>query len=120
MKPIKAYAMLKRLNFAGINSVRKPSPNAEIAITLATIINAVSGANLDPTYIFPDSATKVIPIMRMDQLKVSDTSNSSNSKNRLGRASKKIALNPKTIEPALRICLSIPMYLSASTNSPHV
>ena len=106
-KPIMAYPIANGVRVDGIKIVKKPRDAAAINITLATNFNpAALLFNLEFCHIFAASANKVIPIMRIDQIKPSLVSRARRSRNSLGRTRRKRADAPKTMDPACRVLRS--------------
>ena len=97
---------VKGVSFTGINIVKKPRAAAAINITRATNRRAVALFNFEFCHIFPESAIKVIAIIRIDQIISELLVIPSRSKKVPGAISKKIADRPKTIDPAFKVCLT--------------
>ena len=91
-KPIAAYAIANGVRLAGIKIVRKP--------------RAVALFNFEFCHILPARATKVIAIIRIDQIISELLVTPSRSRKIPGAISKKRAESPKTIDPAFKVCLT--------------
>jgi len=67
IKPINAYPIANGLRFAGINMVNKPKAAADTNITRPTNLSPAWLFNLEFCHILPASASRVMPIIRIDQ-----------------------------------------------------
>ncbi len=83
--------------------MRAPSAVALIHITFATLPTRASLLWAALFHIFPARAKTVMPIMRMDQVSSPVVSRARSSRKSEGRARRKSADAPKTMEPHLRV-----------------
>ena len=86
--------------------VNRPRASADKNITRATNLIPAAFVNFEFCHILPDSATKVIPIMRIAQINSSEVGSFNNSRNKPGAISKNIAEAPKIIDPARNVFLT--------------
>ncbi|CAB4333659.1 unannotated protein [freshwater metagenome] len=83
-----------------------PRVRAEINITRATNLTPLGLLpNLEFCHMFPASAIKVIPIIRIAQINSGLSSKPRRSKKTSGAASKKMADTPKTTAPPFKVFL---------------
>ena len=83
--------------------VNSPRASADKNITRATNLIPVAFVNFEFCHILPDSATKVMPIMRIAQINSEEVGSFNNSRNKPGAISKNIAEAPKIIDPARKV-----------------
>ena len=83
--------------------VNRPRASADKNITCATNLIPAAFVNFEFCHILPDSATKVIPIIRIAQINSSEVGSFNNSRNKPGAISKNIAEAPKIIDPARNV-----------------
>lgn len=105
-KPITAYPIANGVRLAGIKIVKKPRPAAATNITRPTKPRAAALFNFEFCHIFPESATKVMAIIRIDQIICELLVTPNRSKKIPGAISRKRADRPKTIDPAFKVCLT--------------
>ena len=105
-KPITAYPIVNGVRLAGIKIVKKPRPDAATNITRPTKPREAALFNFEFCHIFPESAIKVIAIIRIDQIIWLLLVTPSRSRKVPGATSKKSAERPKTIDPAFKVCLT--------------
>ena len=86
--------------------VNRPRASADKNITRPTNLIPAAFVNFEFCHILPDSATKVIPIMRIAQINSSEVGSFNNSRNKPGAISKNIAEAPKIIDPARNVFLT--------------
>ena len=79
-----------------------PSPAALRAMTLAEKSTALSVPLRETESMLPQSATRVIAIMRIDHSSAGSVVSPSNSLNRPGATRRSSALSPKTVAPVAR------------------
>lgn len=106
VKPIAAYPRANGVSLAGMKMVKNPRPAAAINITLPTKRSAGALFNLEFCHIFPARAIKEIAIIRIDQIIWLLLVIPSRSRKTPGAISRKSADNPKTIDPAFKVCLT--------------
>ena len=85
--------------------VNRPRASADKNITRPTNLILAAFVNFEFCHILPDSATKVIPIIRIAQINSSEMGSRSNSRNKPGALSKKMAELANTKEPNFKVRL---------------
>ena len=98
--------MVKGASSAGIKIVNRPRARADKSITRPTNLIPAALVNFEFCHILPASATKVMPIMRIDQINSSEMGSFNNSRNKPGAISKNIAERPNIIDPARKVFLT--------------
>jgi len=83
--------------------VNRPRASADKNITRPTNLIPAALVNFEFCHILPDSATKVMPIMRIAQINSEVVGSFNNSRNKPGAISKNIAERPKIIDPARKV-----------------
>lgn len=109
--------MVNQFNGAGINRVSTPSANALISITRPEKRTVSSFPLVATENMFPASATRVIPIIRIDHSSSAELVKPSNSLKTWGMAISITALKPNTSEPVCRTRLTLETALVATANS---
>ena len=83
--------------------VNRPRASADKNITRPMNLIPAAFVNFEFCHILPDSATKVIPIMRIAQINSEEVGSFNNSRNKPGAISKNIAEAQKIIDPARKV-----------------
>lgn len=113
-KPTSAYNVTNQLIPEGISSVMTPSAKAENCITRAAFLTRWGSWDIEWKYMFPQSATRVMPIICIDQFSSAFGTRPSNWLKNPGSARSAIALSPNTIAPVRRVSLRGLSWLFAS------